>query len=136
LATIRETYGRYDVVRGYFDPHEWRSDIDTLQEEHGERVMPWATSRDVPMHAALDRLRTDLVTGVAWHSGDKVLMEHFRNAYVLRKGKYRLVRKEHPKSDRKIDCVPGATLAYEARADAIADGWTPEPTDARMVVWD
>jgi hypothetical protein len=136
LATIRETFARYDVVLGYFDPHEWRSDIAALQEEFGERAMSWPTSRDVPMHAALDRLRTDLMTGEAWHSGDPVLMEHFRNAYVLRKGKYRLVRKEYPNSDRKIDCVPGATLAYEARADAIAAGWTPEPTDARMVVWD
>lgn len=124
LATVREAFARYDVARMYADPHEWRSDIDALAEELGEeRVIPWETRRDVAMAAALDRLRTDLMNGNAWHSGDKVVMEHFGNAYVRRKGGHRLVRKEHDQSSRKIDSVVGAALAYEARADALADGW-------------
>lgn len=120
LAKIREAFARYSVTRLYADPHEWRSDLDTLAEDFPERVIQWATTRDTAMHAALDRLHTDLVNGVTFHSGDKVLMEHFSNAYVRNQGKFRLVRKEHPKSDRKIDSVVGAALAYEARADAIA----------------
>ena len=119
LSTIREAFSRYDVVRMYADPHEWRSDIDALQEEFGERVSPWATSRDTAMGPALDRLRTDLMNGVAWHSGDPTVVEHFSNAYVRTRGIHRLVRKEHAKSDRKIDSVIGATLAYEARADVL-----------------
>ena len=119
LSTTREAFGRYDVVRMYADPHEWRSDIDALQEEFGERVSPWATSRDTAMGPALDRLRTDLMNGVAWHSGDPTVVEHFSNAYVRTRGIHRLVRKEHAKSDRKIDSVIGATLAYEARADVL-----------------
>lgn len=134
LATIREAYTRYDVVRGYFDPHEWRSDIDALQEEFGERVIPWPTSKDIFMGRALDRLRTDLMNGTAWHSGDPVVMEHLRNTYVRVKGSVRLVRKEHPGSDRKIDSTVGFTLAYEARADAITAGWTPDPPKRRVVV--
>lgn len=136
LASVREAYARYEVVRGYFDPHEWRSDIDTLQEEFGESVVPWATSRDVAMGYALDRLRTDLINGTAWHSGDPVVMEHLRNTYVRHKGTARLVRKEHPGSDRKIDSTVGLTLAYEARADAIADGWSPNPVlpDRRVIL--
>lgn len=126
--TIREAFGRYQVTRMYADPHEWRSDIEDWAEEFGEeRVLPWATSRDVQMSAALDRLRTDLVTKKLWHSGDGAMAEHFGNAYVWRKGRYRLVRKEHPKSNRKIDSVVGAALAYEARADALAAGWGSEP---------
>jgi hypothetical protein len=55
LATIREAFGLYDVVRGYFDPHEWRSDVDALSEEFGEeRVISWPTSRHTAMAAALD----------------------------------------------------------------------------------
>lgn len=119
LLSIREAFSRYDVVRMYADPHEWRSDIDALQEEFGERVSPWATSRDTAMGPALDRLRTDLMNGVAWHSGDPTVVEHFSNAYVRTRGIHRLVRKEHAKSDRKIDSVIGATLAYEARADVL-----------------
>lgn len=135
LAAIREAFGRYEVTRMYADPHEWRSDIDQLAEELGEeRVIPWETRRDVQMGAALDRLRTDLMTGEAWHTGDGLFMEHFANAYVRRKGPHRLVRKEHDQSDRKIDSVVGAALAYEARADALAAGWgTPE--DHRVIVF-
>jgi carotenoid cleavage dioxygenase-like enzyme len=61
-------------------------------------VISWETRRDVQMAAALDRLRTDLMTGVVWHSGDPVFIEHFGNAYVRRKGGHRLVRKEHDQS--------------------------------------
>lgn len=120
LAKIREAFSRYDVARMYADPHEWRSDMDDLAEEFPERVIQWPTTRDMPMHSALDRLRTDLVNGQVWHSGDPLMMEHFSNAYVRNKGVYRLVRKEHAKSDRKIDSVVGAALALEARADALA----------------
>jgi phage terminase large subunit-like protein len=124
LASIREAFERYDVSRLYADPHEWRSDIDALAEELGqERVIPWTTHRDTAMAAALDRLRSDLMTEVVYHSGDGTFMEHFGNAYVRRKGGHRLVRKEYDHSPRKIDAVVGATLAYEARADALAAGW-------------
>jgi phage terminase large subunit-like protein len=133
LAVIREAFARYTVSRLYADPHEWRSDIDTLADELGEeRVLPWETRRDVAMAAALDRLRTDLITGVAWHSGDPLVIEHFANAYVRHKGGHRLVRKEHPQSDRKIDSVVGAALAYEARADALAAGWGQPPPSSRI----
>lgn len=135
LAAVREAYARYDVVRGYFDPHEWRSDIEALSEALGEeRVTPWETRRDIAMAAALDRLHSDLITGSVWHSGDPVVVEHFGNAYVRRKGGHRLVRKEHDQSNRKIDSVVAAALAYEARADAIADGWGVK-VDTRVTVW-
>lgn len=130
LATVREAFARYDVVRGYFDPHEWRSDIDALAEEFGERVMSWETRRDLAMGAALDRLHTDLVNGVTWHDDDPLALEHYGNAYVRRKGSARLVRKEYPNSPRKIDTVVGDSLAYEARADALADGWSATPAMA------
>lgn len=123
LAEIRETYGRYDVIRGYFDPHEWRSDIDTLAEEFPDRVFPWSTARDTAMAAALDRLHSDLMTGVVWHDDDRTAAEHYGNAYVRRKAGHRLVRKEYPNSPRKIDSVVGDALAYEARADALVAGW-------------
>jgi hypothetical protein len=136
VATIKETFARYTVSRMYADPHEWRTDIDDLAESLGdETVIPWATSRFVPMSAALDRLHIDLKTSQVWHSGDPRFMEHFRNAYVARRGPHRLVRKESPNSERKIDSVVGAALAYEARADAIKDGWVPVRPRAKARVW-
>jgi hypothetical protein len=123
LAAIREAFDRYDVARCYMDPHEWRSDVDDLAEAFPERVLAWPTSRDTAMAAALDRLHAGLRTGEVWHSGNPVVLEHFGNAYVRRKGGHRLVRKEHPQSGRKIDAVVGCALALEARADALAAGW-------------
>lgn len=132
LATIREAYTRYDVVRGYFDPHEWRSDIDALAAEFGEEwVVPWPTNRDTAMGACLDRLHGDLMNGTCFHDDDPLAAEHYGNVYVRRKGSFRLVRKENPNSARKIDSVVGDALAYEARADAIAAGW-PGTTDTRI----
>jgi phage terminase large subunit-like protein len=131
LAAIREAFARYEVSRCYADPHEWRSDIEALADDLGEeRVIPWETRRDTAMSAALDRLRSDLMTESVFHSGDGTFVEHFGNAYVRRKGGHRLVRKEHDQSPRKIDSVVGAALAYEARADAIAAGWG---ADNRMI---
>jgi hypothetical protein len=140
LARIREVHRDYRVVRGYYDPHEWRSDIETLAAELGHerysvdgktietpRVIAWPTSRDVAMAGALNRLHTDLTNGVTWHDGDKEASEHYGNAYVWWKGRLRLVRKENPNSARKIDTVVGDALALEARADAITAGWTDSP---------
>jgi phage terminase large subunit-like protein len=124
LATIREAMGRYTVARGYFDPHEWRSDIEQMQEEFGpERVIPWETHRDTAMAYALDRLHADLTNGAVWHDDDALAAEHYGNCFVRRRGSMRLVRKEYPNSPRKIDSVVGDALAYEARADALAAGW-------------
>jgi hypothetical protein len=134
LAAIREAYERYDVVRGYFDPHEWRSDIELLGEELGpERVIAWPTSSYTRMHDALDRLHTGLVVGEIWHDGDPLAAEHYGNAFIAPRGRLRLVRKEHPNSSRKIDSVVGDALALEARADAIADGWGQPKTKLTRV---
>lgn len=127
LALIRATHDQYDVVRGYYDPHEWRSDIEILATDLGEeRVVPWATSRYTAMHAALDRLHTGFMVGEIFHDDDPLAAEHYGNAYVAYRGQLRLVRKEYPNSPRKIDTVVGDALALEARADALADGWGQE----------
>lgn len=132
IQVWHDTFDRYNVVRMYADPHEWRTDIDTLAErfriklpkgKFEDRVVAWSTHRDTAMAFALDRLHADLVNGVAFHDDDPVASDHYGNAYVRHHGKLRLVRKEYPNSPRKIDSVVADALAYEARADAIADGW-------------
>lgn len=131
LERVRQVYREYDVVRGYFDPHEWRSDIETLAKEldPGEmgRVVAWETRRDVAMGAALNRLHTDLTNGTQWHDDDPEASDHYGNAYAEKRRGHRLVRKENPNSSRKIDSVVGDALALEARADALAAGWVENP---------
>lgn len=130
LSTIREAFGRYTVSRAYMDPHEWRSDIEVLAQEFGEeRVIAFPTNSYARMATALDRLHSGLRKGEVWHDNDLLAAEHYGNAYVDMRGRSRLVRKEYPNSPRKIDSVIGDALALEARADAIADGWTAEPDE-------
>lgn len=129
LARFREALRTYTVSRAYYDPHEWRTDMEALADEFGEDiVIGWPTSRDTPMAAALDRLHTDIVNQATYQSTDPQILDHYGNAYVRMKGKLRLVRKEYPNSPRKIDGVVTDALAYEARADAIAAGWTADAT--------
>ena len=130
LDRIRQVYRDYDVVRGHFDPHEWRSDIGTLATELGdEKVVEFPTDHYTVMDAALNRLHTDLTNGEIWHDADPVASVHYGNSYVARRGRLRLVRKVNPNSSRKIDSVVGDALALDARARAIAKGWTDAPPD-------
>ena len=142
LATIREAHERYVVARGYYDLHEWRSDIEALAQgvtdARGNVVHPalgeevvlgFPTNSYARMGVALDRLHSGLRKGEVWHDDDPLAAEHYGNAYVDMRGRSRLVRKEYPNSPRKIDTVIGDALALEARADAIADGWTPAPAE-------
>lgn len=136
LASIREAFDLYDVVRMYADPHEWRSDLDDLAGEFGEeRVIQWPTTLDSQMGAALDRLHTGLVNGTLWHDADALAAEHYGNVYLRRKGPHRLVRKENPNSARKIDSVVGDALALRARSDALAAGWTAGAADSQVICW-
>ncbi|WP_369069269.1 hypothetical protein [Kineococcus terrestris] len=136
LATIHEAFARYDVVRAFFDPHEWRSDIDALADRYSNDVVrPFETRRELAMGAALDRLHSGLMVGEIWHDEDPLAHEHYGNAYVRMKGSARLVRKEHPNSSRKIDSVVGDALAYEARAEALAAGWTETPKHSGEAVF-
>lgn len=135
LDRVRWANRTFNVIRGYYDPHEWRSDIDTLADELGvDKVIAWATSRDVQMAGALDRLAADMRNGSTFHDDDKRVENHYRNAYIRHRGYLRLVRKEYPNSPRKIDGVVTDALAYQARADALAAGYgTQKPTSYAYV---
>lgn len=120
-ATIAEVMGRYRVARGYFDPPLFQSEIDAWAREFGEKtVVRYYTSRPRMMHA-VERFRTDVVAGKLAHTGDPVLTRHVLNAQIreVRAGYW--LSKSRPASPDKIDCAVAAVLAYEARADELAD---------------
>lgn len=131
LRAIRQAHEDFDVVMGFYDPHEWRSDIETLALELGEkRVIPFETRSDGRMGPALDRLHSGLTVGEQTHDDDPEAAEHYGNAYVIHRRGQRLVRKDNPNSTRKIDAVVGDALALAARAKALADGWVEKTTTA------
>lgn len=131
-AALAKAFEDYRVVRAYFDPPLWQSEIDGWAREYGEaRVLRYATNRG-RMQSATERFRTDVKAKRLLHSGDPRLTRHVLNAQVREaRGGYWLA-KSRPGSPDKIDAAVAAVLAYEARADALAAGET-EPRSKRLL---
>lgn len=134
-AAVDELFRRYDVVRLYADPPYWETEVDTWADRYGDRVVRWYTHRVVQMHAASERLLTDVTRAdaVLRHDGCPTTATHVRNArkaarpasrYVLRKAAH----------TQKIDLAVCSILAHEAAGDAIAAGLARPKKKSRMVV--
>jgi phage terminase large subunit-like protein len=118
-AAIAATFETYDVVRGYFDPPLWQTEIDEWAREYGESVVLRYSTARTRMQAATERFRTDLAAGRVVHADDETLSAHVLAAQMKEaRGGYWLT-KSRPASPDKIDAAVAAVLAYEARADAI-----------------
>ena len=119
-AAIARAMDDYKVVRGYFDPPLWQSEIDAWAREYGEAAaMRYWTNRSRFMNA-VERFRTDHASGRIKHVGDERLTKHIlaaqlrevRNGYVLTKGR---------KWDEMIDAAIASVLAWEARTDHLIE---------------
>ncbi|MCL2430301.1 MAG: terminase large subunit [Alphaproteobacteria bacterium] len=119
-ATLAKIMERFRVVRGYFDPPLWQTELDEWAREFGgEQVVRFYTSRS-RMMAAVERFRTDVTAGKLKHAGDPILTRHVLNAQTKEgRGGYWLTKPGATGAD-KIDAAVAAVLAYEARADALA----------------
>lgn len=130
-AAVADAMERYRVVRGYFDPPLWQTEIDDWTHDYGdERVRRFATKRG-RMIDAVERFRTDLAATRLRHTGDEALTRHALNAQMREvRGGYWLAKPGSGPAD-KIDLAVAAVLAYEARADALAS----EPEPGRLLVF-
>jgi phage terminase large subunit-like protein len=118
-AAVATAHEQYTVVRGYYDPPLWQTEIDGWAREFGEQtVMRFATNRR-RFQGATERFRTDVASGEVPHVGDAQLTAHVLNAHVHKARGYWLA-KARPSSPDKIDGAVAAILAYEARADVLA----------------
>ncbi len=128
-AAMGELMGRLDVVRVYADPPYWDTEIDEWIDLYGEkRVIPWHTRRPVQMHAAAERLITDVAKkDSTWrHDGCEITTAHVRNARkaVRPSNRYVLVKASVP---QKIDACVSSILTHEAACDVIAAGLARPP---------
>jgi phage terminase large subunit-like protein len=121
-AAMADAFARWHVVRFYADPALWQDTLDRWAAEWPKTVVAWPTNRDRAMVFALERLHTAVATGECSHDGDPRLTRHVLNARRRRVRSGDLITKDGTHSPRKIDAAIAATLAYEARADAIAAG--------------
>ncbi|MDA2805714.1 hypothetical protein [Nocardiopsis suaedae] len=123
-AAMDELMRRFDVVRLYADPPYWESEVDAWVDAYGDRrVIRWQTRRVVQMHAAAERLRTDVLKkDTTWsHDGCPLTADHVANTRTAaRPGDRYVLRKA---SDaQKIDAAVTSVLAHEAAGDVIAAG--------------
>lgn len=122
-AAVAELLEKYQVLRFYCDPELWQSEINEWALRHGEKtVLQWPTYRTRPMSGALERLRTDMMTGAIEHDGCEVTERHFKSARTVRRAGGVVVGK--PNQHQKIDAAVADALAHEAYADAKAAGLT------------
>ncbi len=134
----------FEVVGFYADPPHWRDFLARWNNEFGEKMrvrasqkrpLEFWTNRPSVMVATLERFHDavlservtytpaeDRAEGSEEHRLALALSRHVLNARrsVTRSGLQ--IRKEHPKSDKKIDACMAAVLAYEAAQDARAAG--------------
>lgn len=136
LAAIDELMTRYQVARMYLDPPYWETECDQLAAQYGEkRVLRWETYRTVQMHAAAERLLTDVLKADSpWsHDGCQIAAAHIANTRKsARPGGRYVLKKASP--SQKIDVAVTSIICHEAACDVTAAKLWPKPANRKMIV--
>lgn len=140
-SAILRAKERYNVVGFWADVREWESYvhqawpeiyIDSLRKElwaNPSGRVPAPVAWDMRTHtnefaAAVEAMKTAVLDKAITHDGDAALLDHVTNAKAYEVRGRVSIRKESPKSSRKIDlavCAAGAYALY-LRATAPRDG--------------
>lgn len=143
-ARVAWAMKHFEVVGFYMDPAHWQDYADRFSNEYGEnmqvkasakRPLEWWTNRMVPMAQALERFleaveeeritftpAEDRAEGSREAELTLTLTRHILNARIKETRAGIHIRKDRPKSPKKIDAAMAAVLAYEATCDARALG--------------
>jgi phage terminase large subunit-like protein len=123
-AAVDELMRHYDVKLMYCDPPYWETEVDQWAERYGDKkVLRWHTRRPIQMHAAAERIKTDIIkkdSGFT-HDGCPITERHVFNARMAARPSDRYVLAK-PEQRRKIDMAVVSVLTHEAACDAIAAG--------------
>lgn len=133
-AAVRDAFKRYRVVGLYADPSLWQARLGDWEQTFARRLkvratdghpMHWWVNRPSLMVKALAAFEEAVANGDLTHAGSFRLSEHVLNARrSLAHGSGLQIAKDFPDSPRKIDAAVAATLAWQARLDAVAKGAT------------
>ncbi|MFF4557175.1 hypothetical protein [Streptomyces sp. NPDC001422] len=122
-AAVKNAFETYKVEWFYGDPPYWQEAIGRWALEWGDDyVFEYWTNKPTRMVQAVERFRTATQVQDLKHDGDDDLTRHVLHAVTREVPQGILITKDSPRSKRKIDLAVCAVLAFEARADAIADG--------------
>ncbi|GAA4186894.1 terminase [Streptosporangium oxazolinicum] len=127
---MREAFATYRVMWIFADPSYWQNVVGTWALDFKEKdpegrdiVFEFSPQRATQMTKAIERMHTaaHLAEDIC-HDGNPDLARHVANAVTYEVPQGTLIRKESKRSKKRIDAAIAAVLAYEARAEAIADG--------------
>lgn len=131
-AAVRSAFQKYKVVGFYADPAaEWRSFIANWEYTYGRRLrvrstqqhpIEWWMNKPQAVVRALELFHVAVLSGELTHDGSFALTRHVLNARRRPSRAGLQIAKEHPDSRRKIDAAIAATLAWQARLDALSKG--------------
>lgn len=125
---VRETLKNYNVIRMNCDPAYWQDIVGRWASDYDGIVWEWWTSRKKAMAESNERFSTAVATGSLKHRNDEVLTRHVLNAHIEETPWGELLRKDIRGGSRKIDAAVAAVLAYEARGEAVEDGFLANDT--------
>lgn len=120
---VREMLENYNVVRMNCDPAYWQDIVGRWAQDYDGIVWEWWTSRKKAMAESNERFSTAVAQAQLSHPGDETFTRHILNAHIEETPWGELLRKDIRGGSRKIDAAVAAVLAYEARAEAIEDGF-------------
>lgn len=133
-AAVDELLTRFDVVRMYCDPQDWRTEIGEWALRAGENhVYEWPTNFIRRMHAALGRFEIDLINDRISHDDCALTAVAMANAKKVAKPGQKYVLGK-PSEHQKIDAAMATVLAHEAVQDAKEAGWQ-KPAPASIFVY-
>jgi len=138
-ATVAEAFGHWQVARMLADPPYWQSELSEWAAQHGDKiVLAFPTAQWARTARAVERLTTAVRARQVTHDGDATFAEHVTNARCVPVNQRRpelgyVLTKDRRGSPRKIDLAVAAVLAFEARDQAVADGWKPTGGKSRIV---
>lgn len=133
-AAVKSAFDVYDVYYLYADPYLWQDALATWSGLWPDKIVDFPTNVEQRMDRAIERFLTALREGELTHDGNAALAEHAMNTSLV-KG-----RRKPPRDDAEtgarvefflkyakkraglIDLMVAATLAYEARGQAVEAG--------------
>ena len=129
-ATVETAFETYRVCRMYADPSKWETYVSKWAGAHDDRVVvAWPTVLYRKMAGALRAYAGAIRAGDVPNDGDKVMTSHIGNSQRLSLNMKDdddqplwLIRKDRPRSPKKIDAAMAGCLSWQARLDAIAAG--------------
>lgn len=120
---VRDTLENFNVIRMNCDPAYWQDIVGRWAMDFEGIVWEWWTNRKKAMAEANERFHTAVMLGQMKHNNDPVITRHVLNAHIEETPWGDLLRKDIRGGSRKIDAAVASVLAFEARGEAIEDGF-------------